>query len=77
MSAKRIDNVIVTVGLNEVIENDLEGFLDLLEELVFAGQPESAAVLCQQEYQVVGVTAEGDLRICVSADIFNDGEDDE
>lgn len=74
----RIITDIVTVSLDEVIHSatqrstgGIEGFLDLLDELVFAGQePEDGYVkrLMDQEYKIVGVTPDGDLLVWVTGE---------
>jgi hypothetical protein len=64
----------VYVTLNEVIERDLEGFLDLLEELFFAQDDEEhRGILSDISYRVSGVhTNNQELEIEVSGEIERD-----
>lgn len=72
----KIINDVVKVDLAEVIATDLEGFLDLLNELLSAGR-EHAILLLGQEYAVIGVTPEGELLIHVTGENVGPSDEDE
>jgi hypothetical protein len=64
-----VDDIVVKVDLSEIIESDLEGFLDLLGELV--GSP----LMQDISYHVVGHD-DDTLHIEVHGDVSEDIDDD-
>ena len=65
---------IVPVSISDLIDNDLEGFLDLLEMRI---TKVTYDLLCDVQYRPVGINADSSINIEVIADriTLNDAED--
>ena len=62
-SDNRIEAQIV-IGLDAAVDHDLEGFLDLISDMVTDGP-----LLMDFSYRVTGITPEGNLILTVNGDV--------
>jgi hypothetical protein len=72
-SADNYVNEVVAVSLSDLIDNDLEGFLDIVSELLLGEQ----GVLSDISYDVVGSGMSDDIHIRVEgyAELFDEMAD--
>lgn len=72
-SADNYVQEVVPVSLHDLIDNDLEGFLDIVSELLLGEQ----GVLSDISYEVVGSGMSDDIHIRVEgyADLWSEQED--